>query len=228
MTSTKTVAITVGLLFIIATATFLTGDTLIGNILRSPDYLTSIATSKNQIIGGSLFEFFDGLAIVGIAVLMYPLLKKHGESMALGYVGFRITEFAIILVYLISPLLLISVGLAYENAGTLDTANLQFLGDVLQAQRFWALRLIYLFNGVAGLMFAYLLYRAKLIPRALSILGVIGYVVLFLGTIPDMFGLIDVTQGAGMFAVVPGGLFELVLPIWLFVKGFNSPVNPSS
>ena len=222
MNSNKTIAIIVGALFLLATATFFTGDTLIGNILRNPDYLNLIADSQNIIVGGALLEFIDGLAIVGIAVLMYPLLKKQSASMALGYVGFRITEFAIILVYLVSPLLLITVGLETGNADGLNLSALQSLGEVLQAQRFWSLRLIYVFNGVAGLMFAYLMYRAKLIPRALSILGIVGYGVLLLGTIPDMFGLIDVTQGTGMLAVVPGGLFELILPFWLFVKGFST------
>ena len=76
-------------------------------------------------------------------------------------------------------------------------------------------------------MLAYLLYQSKLIPRSISVLGLIGGAVLLAGTSLAMLGLIDVDQGAGMLAVLPGGLFELILPIWLFVKGFNPSVIAS-
>jgi hypothetical protein len=69
-----------------------------------------------------------------------------------------------------------------------------------------------------------LLYRSKLVPRPLAVLGLIGYPVLLAGAVLAMFGVIDVTQGAGMLAMLPGGLFELILPIWLLAKGFSHPV----
>ncbi len=81
--------------------------------------------------------------------------------------------------------------------------------------------------GLGSMPFCYLLYKSKLIPRALSALGLVGYAALLLGMITGMFGLIDVTQGAGLLTVVPGGLFELIFPIWLFVKGFNSSTATS-
>jgi len=75
------------------------------------------------------------------------------------------------------------------------------------------------------LILAYLLYRTRLIPRWIAILGVIGYPVLLIGTVFDLFNVIDVTQGAGLVFVVPGGLFELILPIWLLAKGFAHPLR---
>ena len=72
-----------------------------------------------------------------------------------------------------------------------------------------------------------MLYRSKLIPRPLAVLGLIGYPVLLAGAVLAMFGVTDVTQGAGMLAMLPGGLFELILPIWLLAKGFSHPVVPS-
>ncbi len=82
--------------------------------------------------------------------------------------------------------------------------------------------MIYLFTSVAGGILAFLLCRSKLIPRSIAVLGVIGYPVLFVGTVLDMLSLTEVTQGASLLAVVPGGLFELILPIWLLAKGFTT------
>jgi hypothetical protein len=87
--------------------------------------------------------------------------------------------------------------------------------------RHWTLMFIYLFNGVAGLVLSYMLLRTRLVPRALSILGLVGYAALFVGASLEALGLVDTMAGAGLAALVPGGLFEFVLPIWLFVRGFR-------
>ena len=86
--------------------------------------------------------------------------------------------------------------------------------------------LLYLFTGASGIIFAFLLYRSKLVPRPLAVLGLIGYPVLLAGAALAMFGVTDVQQGTGMLAMLPGGLFELFLPIWLLAKGFSHPVVP--
>jgi hypothetical protein len=150
-----------------------------------------------------LISFIIGPAIVGIAVFMFPILKGHNEPIALGYVGIRTAEFPLILVWSISPLLLITLSQEYVKAGDPDAFSFQTLGAVLLALRHWAWRLIYVINGVATLMLAYLLYQSKLIPRSISVLGLIGGAVLLAGTSLAMLGLIDVDQGAGMLAVLP-------------------------
>jgi hypothetical protein len=81
---------------------------------------------------------------------------------------------------------------------------------------------VYAVSGAAGLVLSSVLLTSRIVPRNLSILGLIGYPVFLVGTILSMFNLIDVTHGAGMLALVPGGLFELILPVWLFTKGFTS------
>jgi hypothetical protein len=86
-----------------------------------------------------------------------------------------------------------------------------------------SLVLLYLFTGASGVIFAVLLYRSKLAPRPLAVLGLIGYPVLLAGAALAMFGATDVQQGTGMLAMLPGGLFELILPIWLLAKGFSHP-----
>ena len=222
MNTNRQTAIIVGVLFLTATVTGMLGESLTGSVVNAPDYLINVYPNRTQVIIGVLISFIIGLAVVGIAVFLFPILKKHNEPIALGYVGIRTAEFPILLVWLISPLLLITISQEYMNAGAPDASYFQTSGAVLIALRHWAWRLVYIINGVATLMLAYLLYQSKLIPRSISVLGLIGGAVLLLGTSLDMFGLIDVNQGAGLLTVLPGGLFELILPIWLFVKGFNS------
>ena len=83
--------------------------------------------------------------------------------------------------------------------------------------------MIYIATGAAGMCMATLLYRSRLIPRWLAILGLVTYPTLLAGSILNMFNVVDVTQGIGLVALVPGALFEFILPIWLIVKGFSVP-----
>jgi hypothetical protein len=220
MPSTRKTAVAVGLLFLIATATFLVADALITGVLDRPDYLMGAAADANALTTGALLAFVDGLAVVGIAVLMFPLLRRQNEPLALGYIGLRVAEFAAILLYLAIPLLVVALGDGSPDS-SVDASASQHLGSLLQAQYDVAIRMVYLFTSAAGVIFAFLLYRSALVPRSLALLGVIGYPVLFVGAALDMFGVTDLTQGAGLVAVVPGGLFELVLPLWLFARGFT-------
>jgi hypothetical protein len=223
MNSNRKTAIIVGVLFLTATATFMIGDSiLIESILYDPGYLMNVSENITQMIIGMLIAFIDGIAIVGIAVFMFPILKKYNEPIALGYVGFRITEFVVIIVYLITPLLLIDLSQEYVKAGASDASYFQTSGVLLLAVRYWSLQMIYILNGLLTLMLSYLLYKSKLVPRFISVLGLVGGAVMLPGTLLDMFGHVDTAHGAGMLVFLPGGLFEIILPIWLFIKGFNS------
>jgi hypothetical protein len=83
------------------------------------------------------------------------------------------------------------------------------------------LMLVYLYTALGGLMLSYMLLRNRLVPRWLAVLGLIGYVALLGASVLDMLGIVDTVAGLGLVGLVPGGLFEFLLPIWLFAKGFN-------
>jgi hypothetical protein len=191
MKSTKRIAVIVGLLFLVSTLTFMIGS----NQIRS--FLIDVSQNKSPLFLGVILEIICGVAVVGIGVLMFPILKLFKKRLALGYVIFRIIECTIIIVggiYLIS---LLEFMWKYEM-------------------------IIFVFTALGGLIFSYLLYLSKLVPRYLSGLGIIGYLMLFFGVVLDMFSIFNINDGAGMLLYLPGGLFELFLPIWLFIKGFNS------
>ncbi len=215
-------AIIVGVLFLTATVMGMLAESLVGSILNVQDYLMNVYPNRIQLITGVLITFILGLAVIGIAIFLFPVLKKQSEPLALGYAGIRIAEFPILLVWSISPLLLITISQEFVTAGDTEASSLQTFGAVLIGLRNWTWLLVYIINGIATLILAYLLYQSKLVPRWISVLGLIGGAVLLAGTSLAMLGLMDVDQGIGMLAVLPGALFELLLPIWLIVKGFNS------
>ncbi|MGH9124689.1 MAG: DUF4386 domain-containing protein [Acidimicrobiales bacterium] len=218
--STRRTASLVGLLFLAATVTFILADKLITGVLQNPAYLTTAFAHTNALATGAMLGLVEGPATVGIAVLLFPLLKRDSEPMALAYVGLRIAELAAALLYVATPLLVMKVGAAVHNR-SLDASMSHQLGALFQAQHSIAIVLIYLLTAVAGTILAILLYRSQLIPRPLAILGLVGYPVLLAGGVLSLFNAVDVTHGVGLLASVPGGLFELILPIRLFTKGFT-------
>lgn len=211
--STRARAAQVGLLFLIATAAFIGADTLVGGALAGPDPLARAADHTTELATGALL-LFGQFGVVGIAVLLYPVLRRHGESLALAHVGFRVAELAASLFYLAVPLMMIAL------AGTPSSAG---LGALLQAQHGVSVLMIYMVTAAGGMCMAVLLYRSGLVPRWIAVLGLVGYPALLAGCILDVYGIADMTQGPGLVALVPGGIFELVLPIWLITRGFRAP-----
>jgi hypothetical protein len=152
---------------------------------------------------------------VAIAVLMYPVLRRcRQQSLGLAYVALRVAELAAILAYLTVPLVVLRLG---GRAGAM-TAPLE---GIFPAQHSAAVLVIYLTTGLAGFALALALHRSRLVPRGLALLGVVGYPLLLAGSVLAVLGVADVTQGPGLLALALGGLFELLLPLWLMVKGFR-------
>ena len=219
--STRRTAVFVGLLFLTATAAFIFAEALNSRVLSQPNFLAD-AASQTTMLATSAVLLFAQFGVVGIAVLLFPLLKRHGESLALAHVGFRVTELAASLFYLAVPLLAIELGAGLSD-GTVDGSASSSLGALLQAQHHVAISMIYISTAAAGICMATLLYRSRLIPRWLAVLGLVTYPTLLVGVVLDMFNVVSVTQGIGLVALIPGALFEFILPVWLIVKGFNVP-----
>ena len=218
-TSSRRTAVFVGLLFLTATAAFIFAEAIMSGVLSQPNFLVA-ASSQTIALAMAAVLLFGQFGVVSIAVLLFPLLKRHGEALALGHVAFRITELAATLVFLAVPLLSIELGAGLAD-GTVDRAASTSLGALLQAQHSVAILLIYLATAAAGICMTTLLFRSRLIPRWLAILGLITYPTLLMGTILDIFNVVNVTHGIGLLALIPGAVFEFVLPVWLLVKGFR-------
>ncbi|MCA9908088.1 MAG: DUF4386 domain-containing protein [Anaerolineae bacterium] len=223
MNSNRTTAILVGAGFLISNITFILGaGALLEPLLSSPDTLAAIAAARSQVVLGVLLELINGLAYIGIGVLMFPILRRRHESMALGYFGFRILEFVAQMAAGLSPLILVSLGLDFASASAADAASLQTAGAVLLAERAWAFHLVSLTFGLGALLFYIMLYRTKLIPRFISIWGLVGALAVLANAVLEMFGFAPGNLGILML------LNEVFLGLWLIVKGFNASAAASA
>ena len=156
-------------------------------------------TNRVPVTVGVLLMMCSGLAVVAIGLLMYPVLRDVDPRLATWYPVLRITE------CLVSAAC--GVYLLVES-------------QVVPNHLLW----VYVPTGVGGIILTYLLVVSRLVPRPIALLGLVGYGLLTVGVPLDLLGLLDMSEGAGLLLVVPGGLFELVfLPIWLITQGFSAP-----
>jgi hypothetical protein len=156
--------------------------------------------SRATLTIGVLLEMCSGLAVVAIGILMYRVLKTVDRKLALGYPIMRIVEFTV------------SAALAIYLLSQLE----EFSNHLL-----W----VYIPTGIGGVLLNYLLFISRMIPRPISVLGLIGYSLLLLAVPVDLLGAVDVNSGAGIVMLAPGGLYEVViLPIWLIARGFSPPI----
>jgi hypothetical protein len=221
MNAQRRTATIVGVLFIMALVPFLIGQALYEPILSSPDYLDKVDTDRVTVVIGILLEFASALAIILIPVVLFPVLRKHSEILALAYVSFRLFEAVLLSVAQIFKLSLVSLGQGYLGSGGVDASYLQNVGSSLQSAIYWVDHdgLIYLIVFVTGtLVLNAALYRSNLIPRWLSIWGLAAAVAVLAGSVMATF---DVLLVLAMVLVIPIGLQEQAMAVWLIVKGFN-------
>jgi len=219
MNTSRKTAIMVGALFLFSNVTFLLGAfVFVEPILGAPDYLTLASANRTQVVLGALLELVNGIAYVGIAVLVFPILRQRFESMALWYVGFRIIEFVMQILSDISPLSLLKLSEEFVRAGAAASSSFQAVGTLLLAERYWAFQMVTFALVLGALMFYYMLYQSRLVPRFISVWGFIGAIAVLATAMLDTFG---ISPGSLEFLGVLMLLNELFLGVWLIVKGFN-------
>lgn len=221
MEPVRRTAVVVGILFITATVAYSIGIALINPLLEAPNYLVEIAEHENEVKVGSLFILIDAVAVVGIAVMMFPILRRINESLALWYVGARISESMLFIIYVFSVLMLLTLSADSGNQGAMDSLHLQTSGDLLVAVGEWVDVINYTAVFAIGALFLYyLLYQSRLVPRFLSVWGFAGGILCIVAGVSVMFGA-DSSSWAVLALYLPIAVNEMVLAGWLIVKGFN-------
>jgi hypothetical protein len=169
--SQRATARIVGVLFIVATVTSIIGGSLLLP-LEDPDYLTEVAAHEGQTILGVLLEFTLALSVIGIAALLLPVLRLYGEGMAVGYVAVRTVEATFILIASTTALLVLALSQDWGSAGGV---GVEPVGSALLSAREWTnfVGTLIVF-GVSAVILNTLLYRTRLVPVWLSLLGLVG------------------------------------------------------
>jgi hypothetical protein len=220
----KTAAL-VGALFITATVTAIVGMALLGTSLDGPDYLVGLADKENLVIGAVILELVLAVSLIAIGGLMFPVLKRHGEGLALGYAAIRLVEAVFIIVGTTCLLAMLTMGEGYSS-GDLDLAGSEAMGALLMGVREWAFVIgTLVFLGLGAITLNYLLCRARLVPRWLAVWGLIGGVgVLAYGVISLLNQDMDSFSAVNLLAM-PIAVEEMVFAGYLIIKGFIPPAE---
>jgi hypothetical protein len=220
MDTNRRTALTAGVLFIIATVADVLGTRLSAPVLGEHDYLTRIATNANAVTVGALLEFIAAGACAGIAISLYPVLKKWSAGLALGAVVFRTIEAIMYMVGVASLLSVLALSHQFTSAGASDRASLQAIANSLLAVRQQVIVPAVFAFGLGALMYYYLFYRSRLIPRWLSGWGIAAIILMLATCLVAWFTQTSLTTYA--IAVLPIAVQEMVLALWLILKGFRS------
>ena len=218
--------IVIAALFLLTAATSMFGAFVLEPGLFAADYLSGIFPNKATLVSNALLWSFTHIGTVFIAVFAFPLLRKLDEALAVGYLATRIIESAVMMVGIVAALLLIPLSQQFLAAAAPQNSWFQTLGDVLLQAKLLGLTLLSLpLLGLGGLFFTWLLFRFRLVPRLISVVGLIGYGLLIPTAIAGLFGLVDPSPtGNVAFLALPVAVFEIILlPFWLLFRGFKMP-----
>jgi hypothetical protein len=216
MNTNKKTAMMIGILFIIGTASGMLSNVFMGSIFDDPDYLIKLSTSSSQIIIGVMLVLIMAFALAMIPVVLYPVFRKHNETLALGAVVFRgVLETVTYVGIVISWLLLLSLSREYATSELMEAQNFRVIGTMLQKAAHWNSQMVSIVFSIGALFIYCNFYQSKLIPRWLSVWGLIGALLYIACPIFAMFGL-DI-----MILMAPLALQEMVMALWLIVKGFS-------
>jgi len=215
--------IMVATLFLVTAAASIAAGFLLEPILTAPNYLAGISPNTAAVAWGALLWSINNIGIVFIAVFMYPLLWKLDENAAVGYLAVRIIEGTLMMVGVMVTLMLIPLSAEFINAGAPLSSWYVTLGNSLvQVTGLNKIGLPLL--GLSGLIFTWMLVRHKMVPRVISVVGLVGYALSLFGGLAVWFGLIDPTSAGATIINVPLAVFEIILlPFWLFFRGFKMP-----
>ena len=226
MNSNRRIAVLAGVFFIVAAVAAIIGLALEGPVLNDPRYIVAASGDDTRVILGGFFEVILAISVIGTAVTLFPIVKKQSEGVALGYVAGRVVEAVVIVVGIISILSVVRLRQSFAGATGADALSLVAIGKSLVVVHNWT----FLFGpnlalGPNTLMLAYLMYRSRLVPRIIAILGLIGGPLIFASGTAVLFGLYGQQSVWGSIAAVPVFAWEMSLAVWLIVKGFKpSPI----
>ena len=208
----------VGLTYLAGFVVGIAGDMLSKPLLGAPDRLAAISASSMTVAIAAVLWLMAVIGDAAHGVLMYPILKRYNERIAVGYLAARIMDAVFIAIMVLLILFQIPLASEYVKAAS-DSLSLQALSTVLLHAKQYAYQIGMSTLGVSGLMLCSTLYRARLIPRVLAIWGLVGYGIILVGMLSEIAGL---GLGVELASSLPGGLWEVFIGVWLLARGFSS------
>ena len=218
---TRKYAFAGGLLYLITFASSIPALYLITPVLDNADYIVS-AGADTRVLWGCLLDVVNALTAVGTAVAVFPVVRRHGEGLALGFVTSRLIEAAVIMIGVVSLLAVVTLRQDFAGATGGESTSLVVTGQALVGVRDWT----FLFGPgfmacFNALLFGTLLYRSGLVPRIIPTLGLIGAPLLLTASIATVFGHNEQLSTWSALATLPIAAWELSVGVWMLTKGFR-------
>ncbi len=218
----RRIAAVVGVLFIIGTVSCVLMLPVLGNTLNAPDHLTMISINEFRMILATLLKFTMGVACAGIGLALYPILRKYNEGLAIGAAGFRIIEGAVDVIGALGYVALLALSQEFIKAGAPQSSYFQTLDVLINTSTAWLRDVAMLLTWCIGaLMYYSIFYQYRLVPRWLSVWGLVGITLTSISCLLVMFHLISPAGTIQVVLSLPIMVQEMVLAVWLIAKGFN-------
>lgn len=207
-----------GLLYLITFASSIPALFLLDPVLSNANYIVS-AGADTQVRLGIFLDLINALAAIGTAVALFSVVKRVHEGLALGFVTTRLFEAAIIVIGIVS--LLAVVTLRQTGLAEADQRALVAVGQALVAVREWTFVLGPGMAGVNALLLGTLMYRSRLVPRAIPVLGLVGGPIFLSFVVGTIFGVTELGSAWHIAGTAPIFVWELSLGLWMTIKGFR-------
>jgi hypothetical protein len=220
-TDRKTAAV-VGMLFILGTVPALLVLPLYGNTVNAADQLTAIAMNEGQMIILTAMKFLMGAACTGIGLALYPILRKYNEGLAFGAAGFRIIEGVVDVVGALLLVTLLTLSQEYLTAGAPEASYFQTADVLINTGKDWLTNVAMLLTfGIGALMYYIVFYQFRLVPRWLSVWGLVAIIMTIISAVLVLFQFIPSAGTIQIVLNLPILPQEMVLAVWLIAKGIN-------
>jgi hypothetical protein len=220
MTARRRTALAAGLLYL-ATFASIPRLVLYGPVLTNPAYVLGPGTDAS-IFWGAILELLVSAAIVGTGVVLFPVLKRQNEGVALGFVTARVFEAGVIVLGIISLLTVVTLRQDVGTAPGAEASSLVTTARALVATQNWTFLIGQgLLPGINGLLLGWLFYRSRLVPRVLPALGLIGGPLMISSVVGQLLGINEQYSAWSAIALLPIFAWELSLALWLIFKGFR-------
>jgi hypothetical protein len=226
MDPVRKTALVAGVFYLITFISSIPALFLLHPVLNNPGYITS-SGADTRVVLGCLLDLINAFAAIGTAVTLFPVVKRQNEGVALGFVTARAFEAAVVVIGVVCLLAVVTLRQDLAGATGANAASLVTTGRSLVAIRDWTFLLgPGLIPAINALCLGYLMYKSRLVPRIIPVLGLIGAPLLIAAAITTMFGLNDQLSLWSGIATVPIFVWELSIGLWMTVKGFRpSPIT---
>ncbi|MCP5024987.1 MAG: DUF4386 domain-containing protein [Actinomycetia bacterium] len=208
-------------MFVAATAAGVASVLVMSSALNDDDLLAAVSSHQGSLLLGELLIFVMLTAMVGTAVLLHPVLRRRSETLALSYVLARAFEVVIISVGLVAGLLLLPLSWEHGGSGVGDAATAGVLAESLKAASDWTGYLgAQMVFSLSALVLNLAFYRHQLVPRWLSVWGLVGVPMMFASGVLVMVESLNSSSSTLNLLVVPLAVQEMVMAVWLIARGF--------